>query len=390
MRVGVDISTWGNRRGIGRFTRELITALLELGTETEYLFFIDSQTFKGHSFPKQMAVVPVATSASPERGLTLGSSRPLKDVWAFATTVGKSRLDVVFLPFWSLYFPVLDRRTKVVSTIHDLIEYQHRSSIPTARWLLMRAKHRLCLSRSNAILTPSRHSKQQILSRFDVPEQKVHVIPEAASCLFQPRTDETLFPDILRKHQILSGQRFVLFVGSLDAHKGLTILLQAHAALTANAAFADVKLVIAGAHENAMLSIRSDLEQDVRRGNLSRSVVVTGFVSDEDLLALYQFATLVVTPSSAEGFGLPAVEAMACATPVLASAAGSLPEVVGPGGMLFTPNDAGALRSQLQNILGQPEQHKRMVAYGLQRVQSFSWANSARSLAALLERVGNG
>ena len=390
MRIGIDISTWGNRRGIGRFTRELVTALLEIETEHEHLFFVDSQTFKDHSFPKQMAVVPVTTGASPESSLTLESSRSVKAVWAFAKAVSKAHLDVFFSPFWSLYFPVLDRRTKVVSTIHDLIEYDHRSSIPTAKWLLMRAKHRLCLSRSSVIVTPSRHSKQQVVNRFQVFEHKVHVIPEAAGRLFQPPTDETLYPDILRKHEILPGQRFLLFVGSLDAHKGLAILLQAYAALVVDAAFADIKLVIAGAHENAMLSIRVDLEQAVRRGDLSSSVVVTGFVSDENLLALYQFATLVVTPSSAEGFGLPALEAMACATPVLASSGGSLPEVLGAGGDFFTPNNAGALLAKLRDVINQPGQLKRMAAYGLQRAQSFSWADSAKSLAALLERVGNG
>ena len=390
MRIGIDVSTWGNKRGIGRFTRELVTALLKVETDYEYLFFVDSQTFKSHSFPKQMAIVPVTTGTSPESGLTLGSSRPLKDVWAFARAVGTSRLDAVFLPFWSLYFPILDRRTKVVSTIHDLIEYQHRSSIPTARWLLMRAKHQLCLSRSSAIVTPSRYSKQQVVDRFRVAEEKVHVIPEAASRLFQPRTGETLYPDTLRKREILPGRRFLLFVGSLDAHKGLAILLQAYAELVADAAFTDVKLVIVGAHENAMLSSRADLEQGVRRGDLSGSVIVTGFVSDEDLLALYQFATLVVMPSSAEGFGLPALEAMACATPVLASSAGSLPEVVGSSGDFFAPNDAGALFAKLRDVVNQTEQLKRMAAYGLQRAQSFSWSNSARSLAALLERVGNG
>jgi len=73
MRIGVDISTWGNQRGIGRFTRELITALLKVETDHKYLFFVDSQTLKSYSLPKQITVVPVATDSSPKNGGLNGS-----------------------------------------------------------------------------------------------------------------------------------------------------------------------------------------------------------------------------------------------------------------------------------------------------------------------------
>ena len=116
-------------------------------------------------------------------------------------------------------------------------------------------------------------------------------------------------------------------------------------------------------------------------------MVFTGFVDDADLVHFYNGASTLVMPSFDEGFGLPALEAMACGTPVIASRAGALPEVVGNAGKLFNPHDPDELKVCLSDVLGDARLHQEMSRQSLQRAREFSWARSADSALAIFEEV---
>ena len=115
-------------------------------------------------------------------------------------------------------------------------------------------------------------------------------------------------------------------------------------------------------------------------------MILTGFVADDDLVFLYSRAYALVQPSLLEGFGLPAVEAMACGTPVISSRAGSLPEVVGDAGVYFDPTDVDSIASAIGSFLNNETQSRALAQSARERAALFSWDHSARALARLLRR----
>ncbi len=132
-------------------------------------------------------------------------------------------------------------------------------------------------------------------------------------------------------------QRFLLYVGGLSPHKNLPRLVEAFAL----GAPAEVRLVLVGDVHDVFHTCVPEIREAIAKHNLGDRVIMTGYVSDDDLVFLYSRAYALVQPSLMEGFGLPAVEAMACGTPVISSQAGSLPEVVGEAGVYFDPTDVG-------------------------------------------------
>ena len=131
------------------------------------------------------------------------------------------------------------------------------------------------------------------------------------------------------------------------------------------------------------------MKADIEQRGLSARVLFTGFVPDSELAVLYNLARALVLPSLEEGFGLPAVEAMACGAPVIASDRGSLPEVVGQVGLFFDPSRPDVLVTLLRDVLSSESIRDRMSLAGLERAKLFTWELAAQSTAALFERVLN-
>ena len=130
-----------------------------------------------------------------------------------------------------------------------------------------------------------------------------------------------------------------------------------------------------------------DARQATEDAHLQERVHFLGWVAEQELPGLYSLAHVVAVPSLIEGFGLPALEAMACGTPVLASQSSSIPEVVGEAGLLVDPTSVEALSCGLQQLLSQPELRQRLRTAGLRRANQFSWAGTARQLLAVYDRI---
>ena len=130
-----------------------------------------------------------------------------------------------------------------------------------------------------------------------------------------------------------------------------------------------------------------EVNATVERLRLEQDVVFLGHVPDEDIPALYSLADLLVMPSLYEGFGLPPLEAMACGTPVVASNATSLPEVVGDAGLLVAPREACALAEAIETVLSDSQLRNRMVERGLARASTFTWERTAEETASVYRHV---
>ena len=170
----------------------------------------------------------------------------------------------------------------------------------------------------------------------------------------------------------------MLYVGGISPHKNIAALIEAFAVL--HQQHPQYRLALAGdVSGDVFHSAYKDLQRLIAARRLDGAAVFTGYVSDNELVQLYNAATVFVLPSLMEGFGLPAIEAMACGTPVIASARGALPEVVGAAGVLFDPAHPGELEAALQRLVQQPELRERLRHAGPARAAQFSWdARGAR------------
>jgi glycosyltransferase involved in cell wall biosynthesis len=171
-----------------------------------------------------------------------------------------------------------------------------------------------------------------------------------------------------------TGERFVLFVGALKPTKNLSTVIEAYVRLR-RADATRHRLVLVG---GTTAWLKEDITAAARASGYGDEIVFTGYVPDDDLVALYNAADIFVSPSLFEGFGLPPLEAMACGTPVVTSNTTSLPEVVGDAALMVNPLDAEELAGAMSAVLGDDALRAHLATRGLERAAAFSWEATAR------------
>lgn len=389
MKIGVDATCWGNKRGFGRFTRELLENLLEIDKNNEYLFFIDGDTADSKTIPTQVETIVVETEASPIKAASADGRRSLKDIWAMSREVLRHKIDVFFFPAVYSYFPILNR-TKIIVTIHDVIADNNPELIfPNSRakffWKL---KQNAAVRQSDLILTVSDYSKQQISQYFNLQTSRMRVINEGARSIFKVLPKNGAMQNALSRFDLKYGDKFLLYVGGISPHKNLSILIDAYKKVCSNSGNSDLKLVLVGDYkDDPFFSAYPSLKKQVIELDLEDKVIFTGFISDEDLALFYNAATLLVFPSLEEGFGLPAVEAMSCGTPVAASNCSSLPEVIGEAGRFFDPRDEQNIADVINQILSDSLLLNEMKDSSLKRSKNFAWRKAAEDTLTIFEEI---
>ncbi len=389
MRIGVDACCWSNQRGFGRFTRELLTELLRLDRENEYWLFADENTAAQNKLPDTAHVVTVPTDVPPVEAASASGRRSLADLWTMTRHVLKHKLDLFFFPAIYSYFPILNL-TAVAVTIHDMIPADHPESVFAEKRLqfFWNLKEFAALKQADMILTVSEYSKKQILKHHRLPESRVRVITEGSSPIFRPVARDGAFHQILQKHRIGAEDRFLLYVGGISPHKNLKTLIKAYAHLQSDSNFSDVKLILVGDYKNdPFYSDYPALKQQAEQLQLRDKIYFAGFVEDSDLVCLYNAASVMVLPSLQEGFGLPAMEALACGAPVCASCTGSLPEILGEAAQYFDPYSPDEMYRVIRNILEDSKLRKRMQESGLQRAGRFSWIRASEDTLAVFREM---
>jgi glycosyltransferase involved in cell wall biosynthesis len=267
-------------------------------------------------------------------------------------------------------------RCPVVVSVHDVSFKRFPEYFSWRDRLLFSTLLPSSLRRAAAVLTLSSHARDEIRHFFPNLRVPIHVVPAAPNPVFR-----LLAPDAvaatLSRHQI--QRPFFLAVGSVQPRKNLARLVEAFAQVRLG--HPDVHLAIVGPRGFRASSLQDTI---VSRG-LVDAVRLLGYVSDDELAALYNAAIALVYPSVYEGFGLPVVEAMACGRPVIAANTSSLPEVAGDAALLVDPFDVSALSAAMERLLANPDDAKDLADRGLARVARFTWERTATAALAAFE-----
>ncbi|MBI5369980.1 glycosyltransferase family 4 protein [Candidatus Uhrbacteria bacterium] len=346
MNIGIDARMSGptvGGGGLGRYVEQLICELPNVDSVNRYVLF----------GKEKAADIPWYT---------------LKEQILLPAIIDREHLDLIHFPHWNV--PIL-LKTPFVVTIHDLILLEEpKSARATTRHPIVYAlkyagfKRVLAhsVSASKKIITVSEATKRSILTHFpNVSEKKIVVIYEGVSPLPPVASSAPLVPD-----------PFLLCVGNAYPHKNLDVLLRAFDQLHVRQP--EIHLVFAGRDDVFSRSLQKRAQQSLAQSHIH-------FIfspNDEDLSGLYHHAKAYLFPSRIEGFGLPALEAMAAGVPVIASAIPALKEILGDSALFFPVHDPSALALTIEQLLNDPQKQQTLVQKGFERIKRYSWTAMAR------------
>ncbi|MDQ2667385.1 MAG: glycosyltransferase family 4 protein [Gemmatimonadota bacterium] len=341
-------------RGIGRYVRALLPRLVALRPGLRLVLFVK----------RARDVEPVHAMLDELHGMRgRVDVRPVREM-------SRTKADVFWYP-WNTASPT-PASGAVVATMHDIVPIAH----PDPRWrgwqknMRWRRRYGATATRATLIIADSQFTADEIHRMLAVPHERMRVVLLAA--------DDFPIPPAAHDTEMLQrlGVRapYVLAVGAADRRKNLPVLDRAMPTVVAT--HPDVTLVLAGP--------RRDDQAEMQRAPWRKTL---GFVSEDQLAALYRGASALVMPSTYEGFGLPVLEAMQLGTPVICARSSSLPEVGGDAAMWIEAGDDAELARKITLVVGDASVHARMRAASLERAARFSWNETARQTLAIFDEA---
>jgi len=273
----------------------------------------------------------------------------------------------------------------LVVSIHDL-SFEHLPlTFKRRSRMQLRFTVRSSARRAAQILALSESARQDIIETYGISPERVTMIPLAAPAHFAPVTDEKELQRVRHTYGIAGD--YILSVGSIQPRKNLTRLVRAFTSLRrARSGVKLPKLVLVGKKG----WLYDETLRVIAESGIGNEILLTGYVSEADLPALYSGAICFVYASYFEGFGLPPLEAMKCGTPVIVGNQTSLPEVVGDAGLLVNPFDEGEMTAALAQLIDNPDLRNQLRVKGLNRAGQFSWQDTARRTLEVYKQVAGG
>ena len=387
MRIGVDATCWQNNRGYGRQARALLRNLVSIDNQNQYIFFTDSSENLG-DIPSGVELRTVRANLPTSQAAAVNSHRSIHDLWWMSRALSDPRLDILFFPTVYSYVPVIGK-AKILLGIHDVIpeKYPHLTIPRPIERRFWQAKSALGRWQSDAIVTVSEYSRNQIATYFNISPQKIYVVGEANDPVFRVLENPQVTPQ-LRNLGISPEQRIIIYVGGFGPHKNLENLVSVFSKIVQQAKTSDITLVMVGEfRQEVFYSQYEVLKRTIEDLKLIKRVIFTGYLPDEELVVLLNISTVLVLPSLMEGFGLPAVEAAACGCPVIATAASPLPQLLGEGGLFIDPEQPSELEQALQMVLSSLELRKKLRTEGLAAIRLLTWETAAHQMLDLLNQI---
>lgn len=372
MLIGIDgrLANEARRAGVGNYATGVLDALGRLDNDLRLRVYLDAEPREGFPLPPDTAefVVLPKTRFWTHRALAPALRQTPPDVF---------------------YEPVMQRPygcpCPAVATVHDLAFFPFGAYFPLRRRWVLRWQARYVSRRAAHLVAVSGATRQDMELRLRVPSQRITVAYEGFHAVFGERQTEEAIAAARARYGL--PERYVLYVGRLQPRKNLIRLVEAFETICSRRAELPQHLVLAGSPG----WMTRPLFQHIGDSPVRDRIQVTGFVEEADLPALIQGADVLSLVSLWEGFGLPALEAMAGGTAVLAANCSSLPEVVGEGGVLVDPMDTQAIADALERLLADGAYRERIAAKGPRQAARFSWDATAHLVVrALHEAIRQG
>jgi len=374
-RLGIDARFYGPiGKGLGRYTQEIVDNIIKLDQESEYVVFLRQENFS--SFKSDNPRVKKVLADIRWYGLAEQLFLPFY-IW-------RERLDLMHFPHFNVpvFCPV-----KFVVTIHDLI----LTKFPTQRAttlapLVYKIKNffyriviRRAVRRARRVLAVSAYTKAEIVRQFKIEPEKVIVTYEGVAKVFQDKISSGQAENILKKYQITKP--FLLYVGNAYPHKNLESLIRAFLILYGE--IKDLQLVLVGKEDYFYRRLKE------LAGGFKQAVIFPGYVPDNDLRSLYALGSAYIFPSLYEGFGLPALEAMALGLPVVSSDKTCLPEIFGQAAVYFNPENEKEMKEKIKQVISDQALRLKLKNRGEEQIKKYSWSECARQTLAVYKNILN-
>jgi glycosyltransferase involved in cell wall biosynthesis len=367
MRFSVDAHAIGRHlTGNEVYVRNLLNSFASLDRESEFIAYVSSRN-ASRWVPARFPIRQVAANPFVRLG------------WQLSRCLRHDRPDLVHVQ----YTAPLGCPVPAVVTVHDVSFLEHPEYFPALRSLQLRITVGRTVRRAARILTVSEFSRVGIMKAYGLDGDRIVVVPNAASPEFRPISREQAAREVESRFGIRAP--YILSVGDLLHRKNQVGLIHAFAGLMREYPQFRHQLVLAGKNTWFTPRVR---EAAVKSGMADR-IRMPGFVSDEDLLHLYNACEVFVFPSFFEGFGLPLLEAMACGRAVACSNSSAMPEVADGAALLFDPGTPAEMGKAIKDLLIDPELRARMERLGTVRAAHFSWQKAAaRTLEVYYDVAG--
>lgn len=362
MRIGINAHLLSfelgyRRAGVSRYIEALLRELPHVAAPDDEIVAFTSADQGQAEFSERITWIPSR----------LPTARPaVRIAWeqaAGAIAGYRHKLDLLHSPV--NVTPLAGGDHQIV-TVHDLAFHYFPEQYPMPKQRYLRAMTRLSVRRAARVIAVSESTRQDLIQLYNCDPEQVVAIPNGVDPSYSPMGEAA--DRAFREAQGLPAE-FLLFVGTLQPRKNLDRLLRAYAKVAGEL---DWPLVVIGARGWQY----DPIFRTVRQLGLGERVRFSGYVPAEELPDWYSAATIFILPSLYEGYGLPALEAMACGTPVIASSTSSLPEVVGDAGLLVDPLDEDAITGEILRLAGDARLRQELSDLGLRRAARFSWRRS--------------
>ncbi|MGI6065083.1 MAG: glycosyltransferase family 4 protein [Bacillota bacterium] len=369
MLVGIDArgAIWYRGTGIGTYTYQLLYHLKKRPESNNYRLFWPGEEFVG---------LDICCRDVFEK---IEASQNYWEEYFLPQQLAHEKINVYHVPQNGIGLP-MKKECKQVVTVHDLIPYIYPETVGKGYLKIFMTEMPRIMENADRIITVSKCSKKDIENIFGYPGEKIDVIYEAPEPIYAPGDKTQCREFLAAKYGITED--FVLYVGGFSPRKNVKGLLTAYAEVIKELE-KKFLLVLPGKRNKEF----DQIDAMINVLNLQDRVIFPGFVPVQHLPYFYQGASVFVYPSFYEGFGLPPLEAMSCATPTIVANTSSLPEVVGKSAVLFNPYDTLDLAEKMLKILLEPEWAHFLSKKALNRAKKYSWSKVAEETASVYQKT---